>query len=128
MERGVKFCLVHGDDGYDEISLTGPTTLLTSTDWGRFLPIEEGFNTVDPDAIAGCVDSAKNATLIESILDGSDRSMRRDVVVANATRALMLAREGSTRDACRKEVEDALDCGKAFGVLNAVRNFVGDCK
>lgn len=125
-DRGVEFCLVHADDGYDEISLTGWGTTVTNAGWTRSLPHEEGFERVEPADLEGTGDPREHAAVVEAILSGEDRSPRRAVVVANATRALMLARRNCVRGdilhrACRAEVEEAIDSGAAHRVLAQVR-------
>lgn len=122
-DRGVDFCLVHADDGYDEISLTGWGTRVTKSGWSRALPHEEGFERVDSAVLRGTGDPREHAAIVEAILSGEDRSPRRPVVVANATRALMLARPGVTHQGCRAEVEEAIDSGAAYRVLSQVRAY-----
>lgn len=122
-DRGVDFCLVHADDGYDEISLTGSGTIVTKRGWMRTLPHEEGFERVEPVVLGGTGDPREHAAVVEAILTGQDRSPRRSVVIANAARALMLARPGVSHQTCRAEVEKAIDTGAAHQVLSRVRAF-----
>jgi anthranilate phosphoribosyltransferase len=122
-DRGTTFCVVHGEDGYDEISLTGAYTTVTQRGWRTVFPHHDGFDTVNPVLLAGSGDPSDHAAVIEKIVSGEDRSPRSTVVVANATVALSLARDGISREKCRQEVEDAIQSGRARAVLERARSF-----
>jgi anthranilate phosphoribosyltransferase len=122
-DRGTTFCVVHAEDGYDEISLTGAYTTVTDSGWRTVLPHHEGFDRVDPVVLIGSGDPSDHAAVIEKIVAGEDRSSRSTVVVANATAALSLARPGVSREKCRQEVEESIQSGRARAVLERARSF-----
>lgn len=122
-ERGAAFCIVHADDGYDEITLTGSATIVTNRGWFSVRPEQEGDERVDPAVLRGTGDVGEHAAVVEAILSGEDRSPRLAVVVANAARALSLARPGASAEACRHEVTRSIESGKAHRVLLRVREF-----
>jgi len=83
--------VVHGRDGLDEITISGPTKIAEVRD-GRVrtyevTPEEFGLKSAPLEAIAGG-DARRNAAIIHALLDG-ERSPRRDVVVLNAAAALV---------------------------------------
>jgi anthranilate phosphoribosyltransferase len=107
--------VVHGDDGLDEITTTGPTTV-REVAGGQvlervFQPEDFGVARARPEDLAGG-DAAACAAILRAILDG-ERGPRRDIVVANAAAALVAAgraqdlREGATRAA------ESIDSGRA---------------
>lgn len=83
--------VVHGSDGLDEITLTGPTEVHEVRGgevrpW-TLNPQEHGFSLVGPEALAGG-DPAHNAAIARSVLAG-EPSPYRDVVELNAAAALV---------------------------------------
>jgi anthranilate phosphoribosyltransferase len=93
-ELGLRRALVvHGRDGLDEITITGPTKIAEVRD-GRVrsyevAPEEFGLSAAPIAEIAGG-DAQENAGMIRRVLDG-ERSPRRDVVLLNAAAALVAA-------------------------------------
>lgn len=85
--------VVHGNDGLDEITLTGPSKVAELRD-GRVktyevAPEQFGLRRAPLETIAGG-DALENAAIIRAVLDG-ERSPRRDVVLLNAAAALVAA-------------------------------------
>jgi anthranilate phosphoribosyltransferase len=88
-----KAFVVHGQDGTDEISISGPTTV-SELSAGRvrsfiFTPEEAGLERADIEAIAGGT-AEENASHIEDILAGGGGG-RRDAVLLNAGFVAVLA-------------------------------------
>jgi anthranilate phosphoribosyltransferase len=85
--------VVHGSDGLDEITLTGPTFVaaLENGDVRTFevTPEEAGLARVGVDALKGG-DADANAIALQSVLDGMP-SPYRDVALLNAAAALVVA-------------------------------------
>jgi anthranilate phosphoribosyltransferase len=90
--------VVHGSDGLDEITLTGPS-FVASLDNGKITtfevtPEDAGLARVDGDALMGG-DADANAVALQSVLNGKP-SAYRDVALLNAAAALIVA--GRARD------------------------------
>jgi anthranilate phosphoribosyltransferase len=90
--------VVHGSDGLDEITLTGPS-FVASLDNGKITtfevtPEDAGLARVDGDALKGG-DADANAVALQSVLNGKP-SAYRDVALLNAAAALIVA--GRARD------------------------------
>jgi anthranilate phosphoribosyltransferase len=90
--------VVHGSDGLDEITLTGPTFVAAlEGDTIRSFevsPEDVGLKRVAGEALKGD-DAAANAVALKSVLDGTP-SPYRDVALLNAAAALVVA--GRARD------------------------------
>jgi anthranilate phosphoribosyltransferase len=107
--------VVHGDDGLDEITTTGPTTAREVVDGNVlervFHPEDFGLERARPQDLVGG-DANDCAAILRAILDG-ERGPRRDIVVANAAAALVAAgraqefREGASLAA------ESIDSGRA---------------
>jgi anthranilate phosphoribosyltransferase len=117
--------VVHGSDGLDEITITGPTRVGELRDGQvhtyEIAPEEFGLQRAKLDDISGG-DAARNAALIREVLSGK-KSARRDVVLLNASAALVAAgRADHLRDALPIAAK-AIDSGAALAKLNALVAF-----
>jgi len=93
-QLGVRRALVvHGRDGLDEITITGPSKVAEVRNGQvhvyEVAPEDFGLQRASLDDIAGG-DAGQNAAVIRAVLDG-ERSARRDVVLLNAAAALVAA-------------------------------------
>jgi anthranilate phosphoribosyltransferase len=114
-----KVWTVHGSDGLDEMTTTGPT-LVAALENGairRFTvtPDEVGLPTSRPEDLKGA-DPEHNAAQLRAVLDGA-RIPYRDVALLNAAAALVIADEAANlRDGVERAAQ-ALDSGRAKGTL-----------
>ncbi len=115
--------VVHGDDGADEISLVGSTTVIEVRPGGlhdhRFHPGDAGLSTCRPEDLAGG-DAEANARIGSRVLDGG-RGPAHDFVVMNAAAALMVAGRADSLRAGAQMAREALLSFRARGVLDALR-------
>lgn len=117
--------LVHGHDGLDEITLTGPTCAweIMGSRLRRLTlePADFGLGEAPLQAIAG-EDPASNAAILKAVLHG-ESGPRRDVVLANAAAALVIAgRARSWREGVALAA-DAIDSGQAWRKLEQLAAF-----
>lgn len=114
--------VVHGHDGLDEITTTARTAVFqvqggrvqkgqwTAADFGVPQSSLEDLQGGDPET---------NAEIIRAIFSG-EPGPRRDVVVANAAAALLLAERAPELKAAVAMAGEAIDSGAASGKLNAL--------
>jgi len=117
--------VVHGSDGLDEITVTGPTRIGEVREGQvhtyEVTPEEFGLQRATLEDISGG-GAALNAKLIRNVLEG-EKSARRDVVVLNAAAALVAARRvDHLRDAVPLAAR-AIDSGAAFEKLQKLITF-----
>jgi anthranilate phosphoribosyltransferase len=117
--------VVHGSDGLDEITITGPTRIAEVREGQvrtyEVTPEEFGLPRATLEDIAGG-DAACNAKLIREVLSGK-KSARRDIVLLNAAAAFVAAgRADHLRDAVPLAAE-AIDSGAALAKLQALVAF-----
>ena len=111
--------VVHGHDGLDEITTTGPTAVAEVKDGAvrRFevAPEDFGVAPAPPEALKGG-DAENNALALNAVLDGRAGPFR-DIVLINSAAALVVAgKVDDVRDGVAMAAE-ALDGGKARAVL-----------
>src|SRR5439155_1733861 len=120
--------VVHGLDGLDEITLTGPTRVAEIRDGTvrtyEITPEEFGITRAGLDDISGG-DSAANAVLIRKVL-GGDKSPRRDVVLLNAAAALVAAGRAEHIIGALPLAAQSLDSGAAEHKLEALVRFTAE--
>jgi anthranilate phosphoribosyltransferase len=119
--------VMFADDGLDELSVTSPSTVLDVrgdgsgaydiTEW-RVDPVALGFAPATMEDLRGG-DAAVNAAVIRSVL-GGERSARRDIALLNAAAGLMVAGRVDDLGAGVVLAADAIDSGRAAGVLDAL--------
>ena len=117
--------VVHGSDGLDEITITGPTRVGEVREGQvhtyEVTPEEFGLQRATLEEISGG-DASHNAGLIHEVLAGK-QSARRDVVLLNAAAALVAAgRADHLRDAVPLAAK-AIDSGAALAKLQALVAF-----
>ncbi|MFD2234657.1 anthranilate phosphoribosyltransferase [Phaeospirillum tilakii] len=112
--------VVHGSDGLDELTTTGPSTVaeLRNGRVHRFTvtPEQAGLPRADAEALKGG-DAAANAQALRALLGGAPGAYR-DIVVLNAAAALVVAGRAGDLAAAARLAEHSIDSGAAAASLN----------
>ncbi len=111
--------VVHGADGMDELTTTGPTTVAEVADGEvavfELTPQQAGLPTASIEKLKGG-DAAVNAAAIRDVLDGK-KSAFRDIVLFNAGAALVVGdRAANIADGVERAAA-AIDDGRAKAAL-----------
>ena len=112
--------VVHGSDGLDEITLTGPTQVSELRD-GRVStrqidPRDFGLQLAPAEALQGG-DAAYNARILREVLDGRE-GPRRDVVLINAAAAIAVGGRAADTTAGLELARASIDSGRARQALD----------
>ncbi len=113
--------VVHGSDGMDEITLTGPTRCSELKDGAvRTYDIDPTRYFGDCCAAADLEGGtpADNAAITRGILSGSLRGPKRDIVLINAAASLLAADLADTLEAGIRTAAAAIDSGAALDKLD----------
>ena len=117
--------VVHGSDGLDEISISGPTRVAEVRDGQvrtyEVTPEEFGLERAPIEALSGG-DAAENAAIIREVLAGKN-SARRDVVLLNAAAALVAAGRANHLADAMPLAANSIDSGAAVAKLQALAAF-----
>jgi anthranilate phosphoribosyltransferase len=110
---------VHGSDGLDEITTTGPTTIVALENGAirRFTvaPEEVGLTNTRPEDLRGG-DPAHNAAQLRAVLEG-ERTPYRDIGLFNAAAALVVADAAADLRDGVERASRAVDSGAGKAVL-----------
>jgi len=115
--------VIHGHDGMDEITITGPTKVSELKN-GKIIeyeitPEDFGLNRADAYEISGG-DPMENANIIKAVFNGA-KGPKRDVVVLNAAAALYVGQAAESLKEGVRIAQELIDSGKAAAKLEEVK-------
>jgi len=119
---GNNFTIIHSLDGYDEISLTGDTKVITNDGERIYSAQELGKTVVNPEDIYGGDTVAAAAQIFINILEGKGTLAQNAVVLSNSAMALQCTGHYNSYDECYQIAVDSLESGKALGILKMLCN------
>src|SRR5476651_24706 len=112
--------VVHGSDGLDEITTSGPTSVAALENGKVRLfevtPEDAGLPRVKPEALKGS-DATQNAKTLIDVLKGK-KSAFRDVAILNTAAALIVAGKAKTLKDGAALAAKSIDSGEAEGSLD----------
>lgn len=111
------FTIIHSLDGYDEISLTSDTKVITNEGERVMTPEQLGKRMVNAQDIYGGDSVEEAATIFGDILKGNGTWAQNAVVLANAAMALSCTGKYKSYDSAYQEAVDSLESGKANNCL-----------
>jgi anthranilate phosphoribosyltransferase len=115
-----EFILVHGMDGYDEISLTQDTKIITKNGEEIYSAEDLGFDSVYAENIQAGKTTQETARIFRNILQGNGTEQQNAVVLANAAVALNQTNKFGNYDDCILLAQESLLSGKALRSLELV--------
>ena len=108
--------VVSGEDNMDEITLTGTTTVSEIRDGAvttfTIIPEQFGMKRVSLGELRGG-SGEENAKITRTILDGTERGAKRDIVLLNAGATLYVGGVAESMEAGVKLAAEAIDSGAA---------------
>jgi anthranilate phosphoribosyltransferase len=110
------FTVLYALEGYDEISLTGPTKAFSNHREQILTPADFGVKPVRPDEISGGENVASSAEIFMNVIQNKGTKAQTNVVCANAGMAIATALQLTPQDGFEKAKESLLS-GKAFEAL-----------
>ena len=114
---GKAFTIIHSLDGYDEISLTGDTKVITNEGERIMTPEQIGKRMVMAEDIYGGNTVEEAARLFSRIIKGEGTYAQNAVVLANSAMALHCTGTYKTYEDAYNAAVESLDGGKAFQCL-----------
>jgi anthranilate phosphoribosyltransferase len=119
-QSGGQFTIIHSLDGYDEISLTGDTKVITN-EGEKILTAETlGKRMVNAEDIYGGNTVEEAAKIFLRILKGEGSWAQNAVVFANSAMALQCTGKYKTYGDCYHAAVESLESGKAYHSLQTL--------
>jgi anthranilate phosphoribosyltransferase len=129
MRLGIRHAfVVHGSDGLDELTITGPSHVaeVRGSDHGvrvhEIVPEEAGLSRSSLSELAGGETAAENAAILERVFTG-ELGPKRDIVLLNAAAALVAGRIAPNLREGVERAAEAIDSGAAQNTVKRLRDF-----
>jgi anthranilate phosphoribosyltransferase len=116
-QTSTAFTIIHGLDGYDEISLTNDTKVITAEGEQLYSPVELGKRLVLAEDLTGGETPEEAAAIFLNIIQGKGTFAQNAVVLANAAMALFGTKQFSSYQDAYAAAVESFDSGKAYGVF-----------
>lgn len=116
-QHDINYAIIHALDGYDEISLTGPFKMYSTSGEAIYQPGDLGLKPVAADSIYGGDTPDTAAALFRRILEGEGSPEQENVVIANAAMAIRLLEKDKSINDCVAAAAESLRSGRAREVL-----------
>lgn len=117
-QTGRQFTIIHSLDGYDEISLTSDSKVITNKGEQILTPEQLGKRMVDPGDIYGGNSVEESARLFNRILDRNGTWAQNAVVLANAAMALHSTGNYTSYEQAYAAAVESLESGRAKASLD----------
>ncbi|MDO5969030.1 anthranilate phosphoribosyltransferase [Flavivirga aquimarina] len=111
------YSIVHALDGYDEISLTGNTKVISNNSETMFSPEDLGISTITQESIFGGNTVEDAAKIFVNVIEGKGTEPQNNVVCANAGLAIATTKQISHKEGFELAKESLLS-GKAKASLD----------
>lgn len=121
-QSGKPFTIIHGLDGYDEISLTNDTKVITNKGEKVLSAEALGKRIVSPVDIYGGATAEEASKIFIKVLKGEGSWAQNAVVLANAAMALQITGEFPSYNEAYNAAVESLESGKAY---NKFKKLIG---
>ena len=116
------YTILHSEDGYDEISLTGPFRFISNTGSGKLAPEDLSMKQLKAEDLFGGNTIEEAASIFMNVLNGKGTEAQDKVVIANSALALRTVNPAKELTSCIEEAENSLYGKRA---LDAFQKLVG---
>ncbi|WP_303318072.1 anthranilate phosphoribosyltransferase [Flavivirga abyssicola] len=113
------YSIVHALDGYDEISLTGNTKVISNNSETMFSPEDLGISAISQESIFGGNTVEDAAKIFMNVIQGKGTESQNNVVCANAGLAIATTKQISHKEGFEQAKESLLS-GKAKASLDTL--------
>ncbi|WP_347049858.1 anthranilate phosphoribosyltransferase [Flavobacterium olei] len=114
------FTILHSLDGYDEISLTGPTKTISNHMERMLNPEDFGVSLLSQTEIEGGKTIEESAEIFTTIISGKGNEAQNNVVCANAAMAISTVTKCSPKEGFEL-AKESLFSGKGLKALNRLK-------
>ncbi|CAN5878112.1 anthranilate phosphoribosyltransferase [soil metagenome] len=119
-QGGTAFTIIHSLDGYDEISLTGDTKIITNKGEKVWSAESLGKRSVLASDITGGSSVVDAAKIFLKIIRGDGSWAQNAVVIANAAMGLLCTGKYNNYEDCYQAAVESLESGRAYKCLQTL--------
>ena len=117
-QTGKQYLIIHGLDGYDEISLTGDVKVVSGNSEEIINSATFGFKPVARDALFGGETAQEASEIFQNVLKNKATKEQKNVVLANTAAAIRCKFPLKPWEECVFIASESLESGKAQNALN----------
>ncbi len=114
------YSVVHALDGYDEISLTGKTKVISNHSESMFSPEDLGVSQIKQEAIFGGSTVEDAAKIFMNVIKGNGTEAQNNVVCANAGLAIATTKQITHKEGFEM-AKESLHSGKGLKALQTIQ-------
>lgn len=115
-----KYLIVHGLDGFDEVSLTGPTKVVSNYEESIFNSEQFGLQSITRVDLYGGSTMAEAAKIFTDVLELKGTKAQQDVVLSNAGLAIHCLEPEMPLLDCVEKARASLESKKALSALKSI--------
>ncbi len=113
----VNYMILHSEDGYDEISLTGPFSFISNMGSGKLDPEDLSMKRLKAEDLFGGKTVQEAASIFHDVLNGKGTEAQNKVVIANSALALKTLNSSKELPSCIEKAENSLYGKHALGAF-----------
>ncbi|MEN6457195.1 MAG: anthranilate phosphoribosyltransferase [Prolixibacteraceae bacterium] len=117
-KTSANYTILYSEDGYDEISLTGPFCFISNTAAGKLDPEDLSMKRVKAEDLFGGKTVEEAASIFHHVLNGKGTEAQEKVVIANSALALRTVHPGKNLASCIEEAENSLYGKRALAAFH----------
>jgi len=107
------YCIVHGLDGYDEVSLTDECLVIRRDSEELLSANDFGLEACLPESLHGGADVKESGKILIDVLDNCSDQSKKDVVIANSALAIKCFESEKSIEECGLIARESIESGKA---------------
>jgi anthranilate phosphoribosyltransferase len=115
--QGKRFAAIHTTDGYDEVTLTAPVTVITDRGCHELAPTDFGSSPTHPSELAAGTTVEESAQILRAILSGKGTSAQHEVVSASAGLTMWIKEGSGTLAEHVQRARSIITSGEAATIL-----------
>ena len=119
-ETDKSYTIVHSLDGYDEVTLTNDTRVISNSFDGIVEPEVFGFKKLDPVLLRGGSSVKEAALIFADLLNNKGTQAQNEVVIANAALGIQTFDQSKSLSDCLDEAKESLISGRALTTFKSV--------
>lgn len=121
-EAGKKYAILHAHEGYDEVSLTGKVRMARNNGVSDLSAADFGMESLKQSDIYGGETVEDAAKIFMAVLENTATEAQKNVVIANASTAILVAKDTSITKAVAV-AKESLESGKALKSFEKLMKF-----